>query len=209
MPTPKNNVPEDKAHTPKEHEESGGLNILGQSWIFPKTIPGTVSMCFLCVAAVAFAYVILHAPLEQLRTVAFALVKVSPGGEQKKERNTVSYGFWTPSEKTKSQLQALGDAIPDNKKWVLKINVTDKTLNDFGEALRNAGGVEGYRRNEIWGQGRKVNDKTTPAIHGWWWTVSAKKKFTIEDLSKFYTKHWENTDAPLYIEVFDASGKFK
>jgi hypothetical protein len=196
--------PEDKLRS------TGGFTILGQTLVFPNTAWGTFSILGLCAAAVAFAYVILHAPKEQLEAVAsFILLKVHPdGGKSEKEPDTINYAFWTPSKDTKSVLQQYGD-IPSDKDWVAAKDVTDQTLNDFGEALRNTKGVEGYRRAEVWGQGRKVDEKKpTHPIPGWWWTLRARKNFTIQDLSKVYTEHWHN-NLPIYVEILDGAGAYK
>lgn len=205
MPTPKNDTAKDKS---KEIEENGGLAILGQSLVFPRTGWGTLSVLGICFAAVVFAYVVLHADPKALHEIGISFFNIAPGGEPRKESDIVSYSFWTPSKDTADEFRkALGNQAPGNGSWLLS-EVTDDRLAKFGQKLHSESEVEAYRRALIFGQGRKFSDTKTPLVSGWWWTLRAKKGFTIERLSKIYHEEWKN-ESTLYIEVFDASGNFK
>ena len=189
------------ARTPMA-DEKDGLTILGQKVIWPSTLWGTAACGAMCAAVVLCVYFILHAPPEHLRAVGVAFFHAEPNGPAKREKGERSYGFWTPSPATRVELQRQGSAATDDE-WMATAD--EKKLKEFAKNLRNTAGVQGYRRAEVWGHGRGM-DK--PELPGLWWTVRAKKNFSVDKLSAFYHEQWKNTEA-VYIEVFDASGTFK
>jgi hypothetical protein len=208
MSTPAENLGSIAKRLSERVDENGGFTIMGQTMVLPRTGWGSLTVVGFFVAAVFAIYYIVHADVKTLQQIGISFFHVSPGGEPQKESGIVSYGFWTPSKDTADELRkALGNQTPGTGSWLLE-KVTDEKLAEFGQKLHSDSEVEAYRRAPIYGQGRKFSDAKTPLVSGWWWTLRAKKGFTIEKLSKIYHDEWKN-ESTLYVEVFDPSGTFK
>jgi hypothetical protein len=181
-------------------DEQNGIKILGQTFAYPTTAAGTISVIAICIAVVVSIYFVLHAPAEKLRAVGVAFFHADAGASPTQERGERSYGFWTPSETTAKELQA-----DTNKEDEWLKSATKAKIEDFAARLRKLEGVEGFRRSEVWGVGR---DQDKPPISGFWWSVRAKKRLSVEKISNFYHEQWKNSRS-LYIEVLYSTGTFK
>jgi hypothetical protein len=69
----------------------------------------------------------------------------------------------------------------------------------FGTMLHTNLSVLGYRRIEVWGQGR-TNFKP-----GWWWTLNVLTNYTAGDLAQSYEQFWKSHQT-LFVEVIDNRG---
>jgi hypothetical protein len=106
--------------------------------------------------------------------------------------------FWTPSAKTGDYLRKeKGDVVP-GEKWQI-IGGEDAVV-QFGNVLHSNSSVVGYRRVEVWGQGR------TGLKPGWWWTVNVLTNYTAADLGRTYRDYWKMSQ-PIFVEVIDNRGR--
>jgi hypothetical protein len=122
---------------------------------------------------------------------------VETNGNQTILGETRQLEFWTPSAKTKDYLHQQGGEITSNEKWQALSN--EEAVLQFGLLLHSNNSVLGYRRVEVWGQGR-TNFKP-----GWWWTVNVFSNYSVGDLGRTYQKFW-NAPYPVFIEVIDNRG---
>jgi hypothetical protein len=106
--------------------------------------------------------------------------------------------FWTPSTKTKDYLHKEGDEVVAKERWQIITN--DDAVVQFGALLHSSHGVFGYRRVEVWGQGR------TDFKPGWWWTVTVSTDYSPGDLRKAYQQFWKSGQI-LFVEVIDSRGR--
>jgi len=105
--------------------------------------------------------------------------------------------FWTPSAKTKFYLGKTDGQFNAKEKW--QVLDTDDIVTKFGNTLHSNKSVFGYRRVEVWGQGR------TGFKPGWWWTMNVAKDFAVGDLAQSYHDFWKSSQ-PVLVEVIDNRG---
>jgi hypothetical protein len=105
--------------------------------------------------------------------------------------------FWTPSAKTKDYLHEQNGQVVPTETWEAVSN--DDPDVAFGAMLHTNLNVLGYRRVEVWGQGR------TTFKPGWWWTVNVLTNYTAGDLAREYENFWKSHQA-LFVEVIDNRG---
>lgn len=101
--------------------------------------------------------------------------------------------FWTPSAKTKEAANV--------KDWE-KI-ASDGELDKFGDGLKTAGIVAGYRRYEVTGDG-KGGRKT-----GAWWVASGGENFKLENFLAAYLRFWKPGDDQVYMEILPVERAYK
>ena len=89
-----------------------------------------------------------------------------------------------------------GQVVPMETWEAISNNVP---VEQFGAMLHSNQAVLGYRRVEVWGQGR------TTFKPGWWWTVNVLTNYTAADLSAAYEQFWKSHQA-LFVEVIDNRG---
>jgi hypothetical protein len=124
-------------------------------------------------------------------------VVVDTNGNQMILEETRQLEFWTPSIKTQEYLQKDGRVAGDKEKW--QIIPSDDVVAQFGAVLHSNMDVFGYRRVEVWGQGR------TGFKPGWWWTMNVTTNYSATNLAHIYQKFWKAPQAVL-IEVIDNRG---
>jgi hypothetical protein len=105
--------------------------------------------------------------------------------------------FWTPSSKTQDYLHKENGEVVPTEKWEVIPN--EEAVIDFGTMLHTNKNILGFRRVEVWGQGR------TPFKPGWWWTVNVLTNYTAEDLGHSYQNFWKSSQA-VFVEVIDNRG---
>ena len=105
--------------------------------------------------------------------------------------------FWTPSARTKDYLHQEGGEVSTSEQWQVIPN--DDAVLQFGTLLRSNVNVLGYRRVEVWGQGR------TAFKTGWWWTMNVFTNYSGVDLAHDYQSFWKASQ-PLFVEVIDNRG---
>jgi hypothetical protein len=124
-------------------------------------------------------------------------VVVETNGNQTILGETRQLEFWTPSAKTKDFLHPEPGKSGDKEKW--QMIDTDDPVTKFGSVLHSNRDVLGYRRIEVWGQGR------TTYKPGWWWTMNVTTNYSVGDLAHTYKEFWKSPQA-LLIEVIDNRG---
>jgi hypothetical protein len=197
----------------------GDFRLLGQVFSYPKgwfQLLGALGFLG-AVAFIAYLFFVRASPDSVIAVARFVdtfgkntpggfLVKTEGGTVVPEAQETVQFSFWTPSAKTESSWsprdpKASTDFNADPSRQWMKVD--DGRAKDFGDALlKKFGetGLNGYRRYEIWGQGR------TDFKSGWWWTVSVKKYVHLEDLIAVYKEVWKPpASAPIYVEVTSPS----
>jgi hypothetical protein len=122
---------------------------------------------------------------------------VETNGSQTILGETRQLEFWTPSAKTKEFIHMENGKPNDKDKW--QIIPSDDMVTQFGSTLHSNQNVLGYRRIEVWGQGR------TSYKPGWWWTMNVTTNFTVGELAKDYRVFWKSPQAVL-VEVIDNRG---
>jgi hypothetical protein len=107
------------------------------------------------------------------------------------------FEFWTPSVKTKEYLHIEDGQVIAQEKWEVLPN--EEALLQFGSVLHSNKNVLGYRRVEVFGQGR------TGYKPGWWWTVNVLSDYSPGDMGRVYQTYWKSSPT-VFIEVIDNHG---
>jgi len=164
------------------------------------TLSGMV--CCVCVCAtIAFVTYLVIAPKTMPpRRHWVPVVVANNGNSVTLMAETRRMEFWTPSAKTGGYLHRKGGEVASNDKWQVISNEDPVIL--FGMMLHTNQHVLGYRRVEVWGQGR------TGFKPGWWWTMNVFTNYSVDDLAKAYRNFWK-TPQPLFVEVIDNRGSDK
>jgi hypothetical protein len=124
-------------------------------------------------------------------------VVVETNGNETVLGETRQMEFWTPSAGTKDYLHKDGGEVDPKDKW--QVIPGDDTVLQFGFLLHSNVNVLGYRRVEVWGQGRS-NFKP-----GWWWTMNVFTNYSVGDLAHTYQEFWKSSQ-PVFVEVIDNRG---
>jgi len=98
---------------------------------------------------------------------------------------------------TKDYLHRDGGGFDVKDRWQVISN--EDTLQQFGQLLHSNVNVLGYRRVEVWGQGRSSFKP------GWWWTMNVFTNYTVGELAHTYQDFWKSSQ-PVFIEVIDNRG---
>jgi hypothetical protein len=167
-----------------------------RAFAWPSTLVGMACCACVC-ATIAFLAYLVAAPHSQPPRRLWLPVVLDNNGTRTVLPETRQLEFWTPSSKTKDYLAKPGAEVAATEKW--QVLPSEDPVLQFGTLLRSSPNVLGYRRVEIWGQGRS---KFKP---GWWWTLSVLTNFSLGDLTKAYHEHWKSQQS-LYVEVIDNRG---
>ena len=116
---------------------------------------------FICATIVIVVYLFTSSHSAPARRLWIPVV-VQTNGDETILGETRQFEFWTPSAKTKDFLHQEDGQIVDTEKW--QVLASDDAVLQFGTLLRSNTSVLGYRRVEVWGQGR------TSFKPGWWWS---------------------------------------
>jgi hypothetical protein len=156
-------------------------------------------VCCVCICAtVAFIANLVISPRSAPSPRLWLPVVVATNGIQATLMNeTRQMEFWTPSAKTGDYLPKEGGEVAKNDKWQVISN--DDPVLQFGMLLHTNANVLGYRRVEVWGQGR------TGFKPGWWWTMNVFTNYSADDLAETYRNFWKSPQ-PLFVEVIDNRG---
>lgn len=178
-----------------EKQESE-IEVLGQKLSYPKTVYGAVfSLGLFALLGFSLYTVLVLAKSENLNIVTEDIIVGGYGGQTDfKRKNIVQYQFWTPSKGTYES--------KDLSDWVKAIKDIETRNAEFGSLLTQNNSIYGYRRYEIFGQGRSEPKK------GMWWVVNADKHITTETIAAIYQSYW-NTDSSIYIESYYFNGGLK
>jgi hypothetical protein len=160
------------------------------------TFGAIVSCAFICATIAFIAYLLLTPPAPPARRLWLPVV-VETNGAQTVLGETRQMEFWTPSVNTKDYLRKYNGEVDALEQW--QVIPSDDAVVKFGSVLHSNQNVFGYRREEVWGQGR------TSFKPGWWWTMNVTTNFSVEDLSRIYRDYWKS-QRPLMIEVIDNRG---
>jgi len=160
------------------------------------TFFGMVCCICVCVTIAFIAHLVISsspAPTPRL----WVPVVVEANGKQTALGETRQFEFWTPSAKTKDYLPMEAGVVIAQEKW--EVVPSDDAVLEFGSILHSNKSVLGYRRVEVWGQGR------TKFKPGWWWTITALTNYSAGDLADSYRKYWKLSQG-VFIEVVDNRG---
>ncbi len=162
---------------------------------------GKISGAVCCVAVCALigflAYLLTTRPQPSQARRLWLPVVVETNGNEAILGDTRQFEFWTPSAKTKDFLAAENGQVPANEQW--EAIAGDDTVLKFGEVLHSNRNVLGFRRVEVWGQGR------TTFKPGWWWTVNVYSNYSVGEMGHFYQDFWKSSQA-VFFEVIDNRG---
>jgi hypothetical protein len=163
----------------------------------PNTLCGAVCCLFVCATIAFIAYLVVSPKPAQSRRLWITAVVATNGNQATIMAETRRMEFWTPSTKTKDYLPKEGNEVANNDKWQVIPN--DDAVLQFGALLHSNANVLGYRRIEVWGQGR-TNFKP-----GWWWTMNVFTNYAVVDLAHAYQTFWK-APQPVFVEVIDNRG---
>ncbi len=162
---------------------------------------GRISGAVCCVAVCALigflAYLLATRPQPSQARRLWLPVVVETNGNHAILGETRQFEFWTPSAKTKDFLKTDNSQTPSNEQW--ESIPSDDAVLKFGESLHANRNVLGFRRVEVWGQGR------TAFKPGWWWTVNVYSNYSVGEMGRFYQDYWKSSQA-VFIEVIDNRG---
>ncbi len=162
----------------------------------PGTLWGAASCLFVCATIAFIAYLVVSPRSAPARRLWMPVV-VEANGSQTVLGETRQLEFWTPSARTKDYLGKNGSEVGSKEKW--QIIPSDDAVLQFGAVLRSNVNVLGYRRIEVWGQGR------TSFKPGWWWTMNVFTNYSVVDLAHAYQTFWK-TPQTVFVEVIDNRG---
>ena len=178
-----------------EKQESE-IEFLGQKLSYPKTIYGAVfSLGLFILLGFSLYTILVLAKSENLNIVTEDIIVGGYGGKTDfKRKNIVQHQFWTPSRGTYESQDLSG--------WVEDIKDIEKRNAEFGTLLTKNDSIYGYRRYEIYGQGRSNPKK------GMWWVINADKELSTKNVADLYQRFWD-TDNSVYIESYYFNGGLK
>jgi hypothetical protein len=162
----------------------------------PNTLCGAASCLFVCATIAFIAYLAVSrqpAPGPRL----WMPIVVGTNGDQIVSGETRQMEFWTPCAETKNYLHKENGEVVDSEKW--EVIPSDDAVVQFGEMLHSNQNVLGYRRVEVWGQGRTIFKP------GWWWTLNVYTNYSVVDLAQAYQLYWKQSQ-PVFVEVIDNRG---
>lgn len=159
--------------------------------------PKTLCLLIVCATIAFLAYLHVCCPKSGVGRRLWMPVIVEGDGKETVLGETRQMEFWTPSAKTKDYLHKDGAEVTAKEQW--EAIPDDNAVADFGSVLHSNKFVLGYRRVEVWGQGR------TTYKPGWWWTVGVLTNCSVGDMAKTYQGFWKNQQ-PVYVEVIDNRG---
>jgi hypothetical protein len=154
------------------------------------------TLCCVCICGAIF-FLAYHPRPEPPRRLWSPIV-IETNGNETVLGDSRQLEFWTPSIKTRDYLHKMGDDVVPRERWQVVTN--DDVFVQFGDLLHAKHGVLGYRRVEVWGQGR------TDFKPGWWWTVNVSTDFSPGDLRRAYQDFWKS-DQIVFVEVMDSRGR--
>ena len=163
----------------------------------PNTLCGVVCCLIVCATIAFIAHLVSSSHSTQSPRLWITAVVATNGNQATIMADTRRMEFWTPSAKTKDYLSKEGGKIADNDKW--QVIPSDAAVLQFGGILHSNANVLGYRRVEVWGQGR-TNFKP-----GWWWTMNVYTNFSVVELAHTYQTFWK-APQPVFVEVIDNRG---
>jgi hypothetical protein len=161
-----------------------------------KTFWSVLPSLFVCATIAFIAYLVVSSNSSPPRRL-WMPVLVEANGRETVVGETRQMEFWTPSAKTKDYLHQASGEVAKNERWEVISN--DDPVMQFGALLHSNLSVVGYRRVEVWGQGRSAFKP------GWWWTLNVFTNYTVSDLAHTYQNHWK-MNQPVFIEVIDNRG---
>lgn len=157
-----------------------------------------VCACFVCACATLCFVVNRLGSQSQPPRRLWSPVVVAADGSENVLPDSRQLEFWTPSVKTADYLHKENSEVIDTEKWEVISN--EDVVVQFGTLLRSNLSVLGYRRVEVWGQGR------TGLKPGWWWTVNVLTNFSAKELGHEYQDFWKPHQA-IFVEIIDNRGR--
>jgi hypothetical protein len=168
------------------------------AFVIPNALFLTIRCICVCATIVILAY--LFVPRTQQPRRLWTPIAIATNGDSTIIGESRQLEFWTPSSKTKDFLHKENGQVVPTEKWEI-ISNDDPDL-QFGMTLRTNTDILGYRRVEVWGQGR-TNYKP-----GWWWTLDVLTNYTASDLARSYESFWKSHQI-IFVEVIDNRGNEK
>src|SRR5882724_367153 len=156
----------------------------------------TACCLFVCATIAFIAWLVISPKPAQSRRLWMPVV-VETNGAETVLGETRQMEFWTPSAKTKDYVAKEGGQVVTKEKW--EVIPGDDAVSQFGMMLHTNANVLGYRRVEVWGQGR-TNFKP-----GWWWTMNVSTNYSVGDLAHAYQTFWKSPQT-VFVEVIDNRG---
>jgi|SRR5690242_427146 len=161
------------------------------------TFYGAVSCLFICVTIAFIAHLAFSPHSGPARRLWLPVVVDTNGDQTTIVGESRQLEFWTPSIKTRDYLHKVGGKIDETDKWQIITN--DDAVVQFGHWLRSNSFVLGYRRTEVWGQGR------TGFKPGWWWTLNVLTNYPVGELGRTYEAFWKS-HRMVFVEVIENRG---
>jgi hypothetical protein len=155
-------------------------------------------ICCLCICA-TIAFVAYHfAGHGEGSRRLWSPTVVEPNGRTTSLGDSRQLEFWTPSARTRDYLTGKDGEVAPTDLWQVISN--DDAVLQFGSVLHSNQNVLGYRRIEVFGQGR------TGFKAGWWWTLNVLTNYSEQDLGRAYEGFWKSHQV-VFVEVIDNRGR--
>jgi hypothetical protein len=161
----------------------------------PNALFATIRCVCICATIALIAY--LFVPHAQPARRLWTPYLVQTNGTESILGESRQLEFWTPSAKTKDFLHMEKGQVVPTETWEVISN--DDPDVQFGMMFHTNFNVLGFRRIEVWGQGR------TTFKPGWWWTLNVFTNYTADDLAQTYEDFWKSHQ-PVFVEVIDNRG---
>ncbi len=180
-------------------KSGSGFYVMGQFVGYPKTIGETTAVCVMFILLGWIAYLLI-VPGDSKIIDAWRPQSVIYSNGEPVDQETFQFAFWTPGADTVRSILEFQPSRGDNEARLGWQRMTqeeeEKKLYDFGNMIRGSSErlVNGYRRVKIAGHG-KSDYKT-----GWWWTVSVKKGYNVDQFVAMYLEYWRPEPKDVYIE---------
>jgi len=166
-----------------------------EAFAIPNALLLTIRCVCICATIIILAYLFVPHPRQARRL--WTPVVIATNGDSTILGESRQLEFWTPSIKTQNYLHTENGKVVPTEAWEVISN--DDAILQFGTMLHSNVDVLGYRRVEVWGQGR-TNFKP-----GWWWTLNVLTNYTAGDLAQTYEEFWKSHQI-LFVEVIDNRG---
>lgn len=182
------------------------IELLGQKLSYPRRWQGVLVVLILSVTLIVVSYIILvQSRPENLKTLGLFTGNIQIRENSIKKQNKFSFGFWTPSVKTRIGMGPYLQSFP-KKREKYKWQIHDKKNNDiqdknilFGDLLLEQRRISGFRRYAVVGKG------SSALKEGWWWIAGVDSAYSDEFFTWFaelYKNHWGlKSNETIYVEV--------
>jgi hypothetical protein len=163
---------------------------------FPRHWPGVIVIGLVLASLLSVLAMLLYGPSER---VVFRSGYFERSGKIVSQTNKPRMvQFWTPSVETSNWLEKdKNGKTREDEQWE---QVSENKIREFDELLAKMKTVDGYRRYKVYGHGQQSFRE------GWWWVLTVRNDFQIEDFVKEYSNFWGDNE--IYVEQIVSDSRY-